>query len=106
MLEESYRINRDLACPFGIAFDVGDLAAAAAAPRRSKLAARHVGRADALRAEIGRRVRPADAEINERTLAVLGAQLREDELASALQEGRSLGVYQAIVLALADVDSS
>ncbi len=100
-LEKSYEIDRALAYPFGISFDLDYLAAAAAARGRLELAAQLFGRAEALRSEVGARIRLADAAINERTLAVIRERLGEEGLRAAWEAGRSLSVDEAIALGLA-----
>jgi predicted ATPase/class 3 adenylate cyclase len=100
LLRESYAINRELAYSFGIAFDLDYLAAATAAEGRPEVAAQLFGRAEALRDEIGVRVRPADAAINEQTLSILRTELGEDGLSAAMNGGRSLTLEEAVALAL------
>jgi predicted ATPase len=99
MLAQSYRINRDLGYPFGIAFDL-DYLAAAASESRPLLAVRLLSRADALRTEIGIRVRGLDATINERTLRTLRAELDEESFDAAWAEGRELDVDEAVRLSI------
>ena len=106
MLRESFEINRALGYSFGIAFDLDYLGAAAVADGLPELAARLLARAEALRTEIGARIRGADSVVNDQTLRAIRSELDDDALDAAWEAGRSLDLDEVVALALAGGESS
>lgn len=66
-------------------------------------AARLLSRADTLREEIGAGLPPFFARVNEEALTAIRAQLDDDALAEAWEEGQALTLDEAVALALDSV---
>jgi len=103
MLEEAYRIHRDLGDRQSIMTDLSRFASALAATGRVERAARLLSSAEALREEIGSDVRWI-GKMNERTLTAIRAQLDEAASAEAWEQGRKLTADEAVALALDSMD--
>jgi predicted ATPase len=99
MLKESLRINRDHDRPGGIAENLCHFAEFLAADRRAEMAVRLLSKAEALSEEIGG-VPSWVAELNEKTLITLHAQLDEAAFGEAWEQGRALTLDEAVTLAL------
>jgi tetratricopeptide (TPR) repeat protein len=100
MLDEAYRVNRDLGDVYRIPFIVCRLGRALAAAGMAEAAARVLSSGQALLEEIGAREDWA-ARMNEQTLASIRTQLDEPALAEAWEEGRKLTADEAVAFALA-----
>jgi predicted ATPase/class 3 adenylate cyclase len=98
LLNEAYRIDRDVGEAVEIALDLCRLARALAFARRPGPAARVLSRAEALREEIGATFRLWALEMNEETLGTIRAQLDETAFTRAWEEGRRLTVDEAVAL--------
>jgi predicted ATPase len=99
MLKESLRILRDLGDRGGIAENLSRFAEALVVAGQPETAARLVSSAEALREEIGGGV-PWLADLNDKTLTTIGAQLDEATLADAWEQGQKLTVDEAVAFAL------
>ncbi|MGH2820683.1 MAG: ATP-binding protein [Actinomycetota bacterium] len=104
MLKESYRMGQDIGDLPLIAFALDYFAAALAWRGRAEAAARLLAWVDALREEMGARVRPSDAVVTERTLGQVRAQIDEATFAAAWEEGRALTADEAVALAIEYLD--
>jgi predicted ATPase/class 3 adenylate cyclase len=104
MLKEAYRIDRDHGDRLEIALDLCRFAAALAVAGRAGTATRLLSRSEGLREEIGVTFRAWGAEMNDRTLASIRAQLDEAAFAEEWEQGRALTVDEAVALALAEAD--
>jgi predicted ATPase/class 3 adenylate cyclase len=69
-------------------------------------AARVLSSADALREQFGAAFEPWNTRLNEQTLAVIHAKLRDDAVAAAWEEGGRLKADEAVELALAELEAS
>ena len=104
MLTQAYRINRDLGMPsVQTAMDLSRFARGLAFAGRAVAATRVLASREVLYEEIGARVRPIDAEKDEKTLGAIRSQLDEGTFAEAWEQGRSLTADDAVELALAEV---
>ena len=99
MLKEALGINRDHDMPEGIVENLCIFAKFLAAEGRAEMAVRLMSRAEVLRDEIGG-VSSWVAEMNEKTLAIIRAQLDDAALAEAWEQGQALTVDEAVALAL------
>jgi predicted ATPase/class 3 adenylate cyclase len=103
MLKESLRIDLNLGDPLEIALILRKCAYALALEGRAATAAHIFSRALALLEEIG--ARPGwIAELNEKTLSAIRAQLNEAAFADAWEQGRELTLDEAVALALDFLD--
>lgn len=96
---KSLRISLELGRPRGVVRQLGRCAAALAATGSVSTAARLLACSDAFRTEIGVGTAPDIAAENERTLAVIHAQLDDAAFAEAWEAGRALTVDAAVALA-------
>jgi predicted ATPase len=99
MLGEGLRFKRDLELPNFVVESLSRLASALAVAERSETAARVLGGAEALRAELGGS-HSWVVRTNEETLTMLRSQLDDASLADALEQGRNLAPEDAVELAL------
>jgi predicted ATPase len=100
MLKESLGILRELGDPLGMGENLGRFARTLAVAGRPEDAARLLSGSEALYKETGGGVLLWVAKMNEETLASIRAQIGEQELASAWEEGRALTIDDAVALAL------
>jgi predicted ATPase len=100
MLREGHRIDRDLEDPIGIARGLCRVARVLASVERAETAVRLLSSSEALHKELGARIRPWLAQMNEETLTAVRAQLDEAAFAEAWAEGGVLTADEAVALAL------
>lgn len=100
LLDESLSISRELGDQTAIAYLIEDYAGLATAEARPEKALRLAGFADALRASIGAPLPPTEQARVDRMIAPARQALPEPAAASEWEAGRSLGLEQAIELAL------
>jgi predicted ATPase len=105
MLKEAYRLDRDGGYVGDIVLDLYDFAQLLAAEGRAETAARLLSRGEKLREEIGEGLESWAAEMNERTLTAIRAQLAAAALDEAWEEGRALTADEAVALALEEADA-
>jgi predicted ATPase len=98
MLTESLQIYRALAEPSGIAAALGEFSHALARRGDPRTAAKLVAASDTIQKNIGSVV-PWMSAINEQALAAIRADLDEDAIAEAWQEGAQLTIDDAVDLA-------
>ncbi len=99
MVEQAYRIHRDLGDVFRIAVAVCRVARPLAALGSAEVAARVLSSGQALCEEAGANV-PWVTTMNEETLAAIRSQLDEAALAEAWEQGRGLTADEAVALAV------
>lgn len=100
LLDESLAINRELGDQTAIAYLVEDYAGLATAEGKCEKALQLAGFAAALRESIGAPLPPAEQARVDRMIAPARAALPESTVSAEWQTGRSLGLEQAIELAL------
>jgi predicted ATPase/class 3 adenylate cyclase len=103
LLKESLRIHFNLGDLQSTALALRKVAYALAVAGRAATAARLFSRALALLEEIGAKLASV-AELNEKTLTTIHAQLDEAGFAEAWEQGRALTVDEAVALALDSLD--
>jgi ATP/maltotriose-dependent transcriptional regulator MalT len=96
---ESHRLERDLVDSNGIARELSRVARVLAAVGDAAIAARLMSRVEALHDETGVSMRPWLARMNAATLGVIHARLDDAAFAEAWEQGRRLGVDEAVALA-------
>jgi hypothetical protein len=100
LLEEAYRIDRELGERVETAIDVARLARAVAHAGRVETAARVLSAAEAYRREIGATFRPWARTMNEETLEMIRARLDDTSFDATWEAGASLAPDEAVALAL------
>jgi predicted ATPase/class 3 adenylate cyclase len=105
MLKEAYRLDRDGGYIGEIALDLYDFAELLAAQGIAGTAARLLSRGEALREEIGEGLESWAAEMNEKTLTTIRAQLSAAAFDEAWEQGRALTIGEAVALALEEADA-
>jgi predicted ATPase len=100
LLDESLGLNRELGDQTAIAYLIEDYAGLAAAEARSERALQLAGFAAALRESIGAPLPPSEQARVDRMIAPARAALPESIAKAESETGRSLGLDQAIELAL------
>ena len=100
LLDESLAINRELGDQTAIAYLIEDYAGLAAAEAEPERALRLAGFAAALRESIGAPLPPSEQARVDRMIAPAKASLPENVVADEWEAGRSIGLEEAIVLAL------
>jgi predicted ATPase/DNA-binding SARP family transcriptional activator len=104
MLTESLRIRREVGDLIGLCADLRRSSVALAVAGRAAAAVRLLSSSETLREQLGGRLQPDAAKMDERTLALVGGQLDEAAFAEAWEQGRSLPVDEAIALSLDSAD--
>jgi hypothetical protein len=104
MLEEAYRINRDVGERYEIAVTVYRFARALAIEGKAQVAAQLLSCSEALHEEIGLAVSSWLAEMNEGTRAIVHTDLDQAAFAEALEQGATLTADEAVALALESLD--
>ena len=105
MLKEAYQLDRDGGYIGEIALDLYDFAELLAAQGIAGTAARLLSRGEALREEIGEGLESWAAEMNEKTLTTIRAQLSAAAFDEAWEQGRALAIDEAVALALEEADA-
>jgi adenylate cyclase len=100
LLDESLGISRELGDQTAIAYLIEDYAGLAAAEARPEKTLRLAGFADALRASIGAPLPPSEQARVDRMIAPARQALPDFTVTAEWEVGRSLGLEQAIELAL------
>ena len=100
LLDESLGISRELGDQTAIAYLIEDYAGLAAAEAKPEKALRLAGFADALRASIGAPLPPSEQARVDHMIAPARQALPESTVTVEWETGRSLGLEQAIKLAL------
>jgi predicted ATPase len=100
LLSEGLKVAREFGDKEVIAWCFEDLAAVAAGEIEAERAARLLGALEVLREDTGAAPQPTEREVHERTMTFLGAELDDEALARAWDEGRSLTLEQATDYAL------
>jgi tetratricopeptide (TPR) repeat protein len=103
-LRESLALRRELSDRGGIAWCLERLAAVALKERQFERAVRLFGAAASLRASMGSVIDPADRPGYEQALAALHAGIDPQKFAAGWTEGSTLGLEQAVEMALRDPD--
>jgi predicted ATPase/class 3 adenylate cyclase len=99
MLRDALRLFRRLGDRFHASAVLSKIASVLASTKQARAAAQLLGRAEALREEVG--IRPVWLEkVNEGTLAILHAELDEAAFAEAWDVGRAMTLDEAVALAL------
>ena len=101
LLDESLEINRELGDQTAIAYLIEDYGGLAAAEEKPERALQLAGFAAALRESIGAPLPPSEQARVDRMIAPAREALPESAVTVAWETGRSLGLEQAIELALA-----
>jgi predicted ATPase len=104
MLTESLGIFNDLGETPTIAAILCEFAAALAVDARPRLAAQLLASAESLYEQLGASERTWLAQMNERTLNVVRAQLDDAALSGAMEQGRILTADEAVALAFRSVE--
>jgi ATP/maltotriose-dependent transcriptional regulator MalT len=99
MLRAALRIDHDLGDVLGVAVNLGRLASVLALAGRAGTAARLLASSEALTEGLGASVPFWAADRNEKTLAIIRAELDEPALGKALEQGGKLMVDEAVALA-------
>ena len=100
LLDEGLAINRELGDQTAIAYLIEDYGGLAAAEEKPERALQLTGFATALRESIGAPLPPAEQARVDRMIATAHKALQEAAATAAWEAGRSLGLEQAIELAL------
>jgi hypothetical protein len=99
MLRDALRLFPSLGDRFHASAVLSKITSVLASTKQARAAAQLLGRAEALREEVG--IRPVWLEkVNQGTLAILHAELDEAAFAEAWEVGRAMTLDEAVALAL------